>query len=916
MRSPLIPKLNAVRRRHASLSLGVAVVAIVGLAVVALAADMALDRWLDLPRPWRAALLIADGFGLVAVLVWRGVLPVVRGPDLEQAALWVERAVPAFASRLISAVQLMRPAAVGPETSPGMVRALVRQAEAAAADVDFAAVVPSRPLKRLAIVTAGVVVALVAVTATGGRRSWAFAERAVLVPGVAYPHRTRVTLIGGDAVVARGDPVTISATATGEVPTGGVVAVRYGSGVTATLPAEVKGDRFDRPIDNVQEAFTYRFDVGDDESVEGRVRVATRPAVLGVRCRVTPPAYTGLAAGERSPWDLSLLAGSRLGLAITANVPAAGRVRFVGPSVDVPLVGDGTALTMADAAVPAGATGFAVELTSADGLHSRDPVVYRLDTVADRPPTVRLVSPAADGTVTPVAKPSVAVDADDDYGLARLSLRYRITHAGQTTAVEDDPNGLTATYGPPPGVTRTDPDVDINFAVTPPPADVGDPFPVRWTGTLRPAVSDDYRFTVHSTSPAIFRINGVTLINRPGQGEEGPVPLQAGRLYPIELSAVATDAGEIHLRWRGRHVSTAVVPHSCLFRRTDPYEPPPDTDGLVGYWPLDDVDTGTAHDAAGSADGTVYNATGGEGRIGRAAAFRITSMGNNAAMPKIEVPETPAMAFGREDSFSLCAWVRIGEDTGQYQAVVTKARDGGPYYGLWVSPHHEWIASGPEGRLVGPVATPGWHDVVLVQDGPAKRRTLYVDGAATVTGGAQPGDGWGPLIIGNVHDGHEPFDGSIDDVRLYARALPADQVRDLYRDPRPVRVPTAAEVGGVRGGDAATVPLPLPGRSPRHAEQRFAWDLAALPTRPAVGDTVEFWAEATDGNTVTGPGVAVSEHRRLRIVDEAEKRRELMGQLGDYLGKVRSVSDDQRNLTDKVGEVVGPTTRGGDGKKS
>ena len=849
-----------------------AAVAVAGLAVVGLAANMAVDRWLDLSRAHRAALLVVDGIGLLAVLVWRGVLPVVRGPDVEQAALWVERAVPAFGSRLISAVQFSAGGA-GAGASAAMVRALVRQVEAEAAGVDFATVVPSRPVKRLATVT-GVVVGVIGVAVVaGGRTSLAFAERAVLVPGVAYPHRTRVTVLGGDVTVARGDPVTLSATAAGDVPAAGRVVVRQASGATAEVPVDGVGDRFDRSIENVQEPFAYRFAIGDDKSAERHVRVATRPAVLGVRCRVTPPAYTGVAAGERSPWDLSLLAGSKLGLAVTANVPAAGRVVFAGAGGEVPLAGDGVSLSTADVEVPAGATGFSVELTSAEGLRSRDAVVYRLDTVADRPPTVRLTVPATDGTVTPVARPTLAVEADDDYGVARLSLRYRVTKAGQTTAADDDPNGLVATYGDgaAAGVTRVDADVNFNWAATPPPAGVGEPFGARWAGTVRPTVSDDYWFTAKVTGGCVLRVAGKTLIDRPGQTDAGPVHLQAGRLYPIELTtAGATHDGEARLSWRGRRVAPRVVPHSCLFRRADAVEPAADVGGLVGYWPLDDAGGGVVHDAAGTADGTVFDAVAGGGRIGGGIVFRVgDGRGFNS---HVEVPESSLMQYRADESFALMAWASSARVTGKWQGVVTRGKDGGGFYGLWVDPAGRWAAAGPGGNLVGPAASPGWHHLAVVQDGPAGRRTLFVDGVAAVSGKAAAGDGWGPLVMGNVRTGAEPFEGSVDDVRLYARAVPDGQVRATYAEARAARVPTAAEVGGVSGGGATAVPLDVPrGVASRHVERSIRWALAALPTPPAVGDAVDVWFEAADGNTVTGPGTAVSEHRHFRVVDEGEK---------------------------------------------
>ena len=903
MGSPLIRKLNAVRRRHAAVAAGTAAVALVGVAVLCLAGGMLFDRCVDLPYAARAALLIAYGIALLTLLVWRGLLPVVRGPTVEQAALWVERAVPTFRSRLISAVQFLQPQGLAAGTSPGMVRALVRQTEAAAADVDFAAVVPVRPLRRLAGVCVAVVAGVGIGFALGGRTSIALAERALLRP-VPFPHRTRVTVLTGDVTVARGDPVTLSAVAAGRVPADGHVSVRYGSGATAELPTSAAGDRFDRPIANVQEPFVYRFAIGDDASAEYHVRTADRPAVQTVRCLVTPPGYTGLPPGTRSPWDLSVPAGSHLGLAIMANVPSEGTVHFVGTPVVAPLT-HGLVLLMPDAAIPAGATGFTIELTSADGLRSRDPVVYKIDTVADRAPTVKLTTPAADGTVTPVARPTVVVEADDDYAVARLTLRYRITRAGQTVATDDDPCGLTGTYGIDPGVTRVDPDIDIGWAATPPPAgiDFDKPVPVKWVGSVRPILSDEYGFEAKCT--------GGSQLTVAGRAVTKPIRLQAGRLYPIVLTATATPGGEARLSWRGRRVPLQIVPHGCLYRRTTPYDPPADADGLVGYWSMDDAEAGFVRDAAGTADGTVFDAGRVAGRIGQAMAFHL-SRGGHGPSQHVEVAETLATQYRADESYTLAAWVAPGPATRTWQGVVTLGRNGGGWTGLGIGPGDHFAAASAGGDLVGPPATPGWHHVTVVQDGPAGRRTLYVDGAAVVSGPARD-TGGGPMFFGDVRGGGQPFDGELDDVRLYARAVTAEQVRVMFADPRPVHVPTPAEVGGLPAGAAGTVDLP--GMPAPHVIRRLAWDLAALPSPPAVGDSIELWAEAADGNTLTGPGTAASEHRRLRVVDAAEKRRELMGRLDEDLGRVKDVTNDQQDLTQQVGTMAGPTTRAERGKR-
>ena len=272
------------------------------------------------------------------------------------------------------------------------------------------------------------------------------------------------------------------------------------------------------------------------------------------------------------------------------------------------------------------------------------------------------------------------------------------------------------------------------------------------------------------------------------------------------------------------------------------------------------------------------------------------------------------MAYRSDESFSLTAWAAVGRDSKRWRRVVGKGGGDGPgRYGLAVDPDNRWAAIGGHGEVIGPaVVGDGWHHLAMVQDGPAGRRTLYVDGAAVATGPAQEAGGGGPLTIGNTGPGGEPFDGRVDDVRLYARALSAEQVRAMAADPVAVRVPTAAELAG-EGLPPGTVTLAGP--LGRHAERRLAWPLTGLADRPAVGDTVEVWAEAADGNTVSGPGVGASEHRRLRVVSEADKRRELMGQLDDYLTTVKGVSDDQRALAADVATVAGPTTGPAGGSK-
>jgi hypothetical protein len=418
-------------------------------------------------------------------------------------------------------------------------------------------------------------------------------------------------------------------------------------------------------------------------------------------------------------------------------------------------------------------------------------------------------------------------------------------------------------------------------------------------GSVRPTVSDGF----------VFAVQGGGEVAVAGQlATRTPVRLQAGRLYPITVTTTANPGGEARLLWRARRVPQQVVPHGCLFRRTDPYEPSPDADGLVAYWPMDDADPGFVRDGVGSADGTVFDAERVPGKIGEAILFGVHA---DAARHNrhVAVPEIAATQYRADECYTLSAWVAVGPVTGRWQAIVAQGWGGGRWSGIGIGPGGKFVAASPSGDLVGPPATAGWHHVAIVQDGPGGDRTLYVDGKQAVTGPARDTAG-GPWTFGNTQDGGQPFVGGLDEVRLYARTVPADQVWAMAQDPKAVHVPTASEIGGLPGGGAATVPIALPGQPQPHVQRRFTWDLASLTTVPTVGDTIELWAEAADGNTVSGPGTAVSEHRHLRVVDEAEKRQELLGRLGDYLGRVKDVSDEQGTLATEVGRMAEPPMRG------
>ena len=198
-------------------------------------------------------------------------------------------------------------------------------------------------------------------------------------------------------------------------------------------------------------------------------------------------------------------------------------------------------------------------------------------------------------------------------------------------------------------------------------------------------------------------------------------------------------------------------------------------DGLVGYWTFDEGAGTLASDGSGNGNhGTLsINALwAGSGHIG-SNALRVAGTSESHA----RVADSPNIRFGVSEDYTVSFWAKVEELPNAWQAMVWKANKPARY-SFSVSPLNTIrFNAGNGGALDSNTAiTAGvWHHIVGVQDNqhPSKKRRLYVGGvevaAASTT---QPSDGLGDLFIGSRRsDGYEAFDGDIDEVRIYDRAL-------------------------------------------------------------------------------------------------------------------------------------------------
>jgi hypothetical protein len=210
-----------------------------------------------------------------------------------------------------------------------------------------------------------------------------------------------------------------------------------------------------------------------------------------------------------------------------------------------------------------------------------------------------------------------------------------------------------------------------------------------------------------------------------------------------------------------------------------PYTPA----GLVAYWNFDEGSGAIANDVTGNGHTGTLNGEIGwvPGFIGNSA---INFHGTGNAISNVTVPNSASLQFASNQSFTLSAWVLAGGLRSSDEAVIAKSRDQGNYYGIWINSANKWVFRGPGGDVVGSAATTtAWTHVAVVQNGSTGTRLIYVNGVVAGSGAAQAANGAGDLWIGQANGITQPFPGTIDEVRLYNRALAASEITTLMGPP-------------------------------------------------------------------------------------------------------------------------------------
>jgi hypothetical protein len=214
----------------------------------------------------------------------------------------------------------------------------------------------------------------------------------------------------------------------------------------------------------------------------------------------------------------------------------------------------------------------------------------------------------------------------------------------------------------------------------------------------------------------------------------------------------------------------------------------------VGYWSFDEGTSTKATDFSGNGRTGTLNANGNNGSI-----LPVWTNGKRGAALDFDGDEDyesvpSSSGLNPTSTITVSAWIKADSWTGTPRIVAKGSSTANHQYSLGDSTDANTLAwnvgSNYSLSVIGTAfpSTGVWHHVVGVYS--ASLSAIYVDGAlANSEDPVDPpiGSTADPLYIGGADAGSgicnsatECFDGKIDDVRIYNRALTAAEVRALY----------------------------------------------------------------------------------------------------------------------------------------
>lgn len=211
-----------------------------------------------------------------------------------------------------------------------------------------------------------------------------------------------------------------------------------------------------------------------------------------------------------------------------------------------------------------------------------------------------------------------------------------------------------------------------------------------------------------------------------------------------------------------------------------------DEDALVGMWLFDDGSGGKAKDSSGNGlDGILINDPEwvDNGKFGGALQF----VAGDAQNVRVPLPHNDTVTIAMWASYSNLASNNIGLIHVQ-QGDFENADPGSKTIGMWVEntgnlwgriiPKGQGNINFPKNEHLDPET---WYHIAMVVDADSGKATQYVDGVEVGQVGYPGGELTGYDFANIGRQGNETWDGLLDEVVIFSKALSVDELRQVMK---------------------------------------------------------------------------------------------------------------------------------------
>lgn len=373
---------------------------------------------------------------VACLLAWWVAWPLLRPISDDRVALYLEEHEPSLKSRVLTAVEAVRPDAPAPTE---LLEAVVERAVKRCRKIDYGKSIERSAIRRSSGALGGLALASFALVFLGPG-FFRHASSALFFPARAAEavNPYSVSVSPGDTTISRNSDLMVSAVLGGFNSEDVVLHTQEAgeSGWSAMPMIETGTGAFEGLLLNVAEETRYYVESSGVRSATFALGVADLPAVDRLQMEYRFPAYSGLAPRRfEYGGDVAALAGTTVTLTVTPTLSAPA-ARLVLDS------GDTIAMSALEAAAPdlppteddarqvassfqgsfqVSRQGFyRIEFQTSDGAWVAGAPDYRIDVLTDQGPSISFSRPGRDTEVSSIEEVFIEARADDDIGVAEV----------------------------------------------------------------------------------------------------------------------------------------------------------------------------------------------------------------------------------------------------------------------------------------------------------------------------------------------------------------------------------------------------------------------------------------------------------------------------------------------------------------